>query len=68
MTDSDLRDILSETRVIAVVGISNKTQRPSHEVAQYLQTKGYRIVPVNPGLAGRRCWANGYAIWARSGD
>jgi predicted CoA-binding protein len=53
MTDSDLRDILSETRVIAVVGISNKPTRPSHEVAQYLQTKGYRIVPVNPGLAGQ---------------
>ncbi|WP_417808259.1 CoA-binding protein [Thioclava sp.] len=53
MTDADLRDILSETRVIAVVGISNKPERPSHEVAQYLQTKGYRIVPVNPGLAGQ---------------
>ncbi|MBN2740445.1 MAG: CoA-binding protein [Rhodobacteraceae bacterium] len=53
MTDSDLRDILSETRVIAVVGISNKPERPSHEVAQYLQAKGYRIVPVNPGLAGQ---------------
>ncbi|KEO60985.1 CoA-binding protein [Thioclava indica] len=53
MTDADLRDILTETRVIAVVGISNKPERPSHEVAQYLQAKGYRIVPVNPGLAGQ---------------
>lgn len=52
ITDTDLRQILSTTRVIAVVGISPKADRPSHEVAAYLQRKGYRIVPVNPGHAG----------------
>lgn len=52
ITDTDLRQILSTTRVIAVVGISPKPDRPSHEVAAYLQRKGYRIVPVNPGHAG----------------
>jgi hypothetical protein len=49
-----LRQILTDTRVIAVVGISPKPDRPSHEVAQFLQSKGYRIVPVNPGHAGQK--------------
>ena len=45
---SELRSLLGEARVIAVVGISSKPWRPSHEVAAYLQDHGYRIVPVNP--------------------
>jgi predicted CoA-binding protein len=44
----ELRSLLGEARVIAVVGISSKPWRPSHEVASYLQEHGYRIVPVNP--------------------
>ena len=43
-----LRGLLDEARVIAVVGISSKPWRPSHDVAAYLQDNGYRIVPVNP--------------------
>jgi predicted CoA-binding protein len=43
-----LRSLLGEAQVIAVVGISSKPWRPSHEVASYLQQHGYRIVPVNP--------------------
>ncbi len=43
-----IEKILSEARTIAVVGISDKPERPSHVVAGYLQGKGYRIVPVNP--------------------
>jgi len=42
--------ILAETRTIAVVGISDKPDRPSHSVARYLQERGYRIIPVNPAL------------------
>lgn len=38
--------------VIAVVGLSAKASRPSHEVAQYMQAHGYRIIPVNPTYAG----------------
>lgn len=53
MTDAEIRKILQETKVIAVVGISAKPDRPSHEVAQFLQEHGYRIIPVNPGLAGQ---------------
>jgi len=44
----ELRSLLGEAHVIAVVGISSKPWRPSHEVASYLQGHGYRIVPVNP--------------------
>ena len=43
-----LRSLLDEARVIAVVGISSKPWRPSHDVAAYLQDNDYRIVPVNP--------------------
>jgi uncharacterized protein len=43
-----LRSLLGEAQVVAVVGISSKPWRASHEVASYLQEHGYRIVPVNP--------------------
>ena len=40
--------MLDECKVIAVVGLSAKAHRPSYGVAQYLQSSGYRIIPVNP--------------------
>jgi predicted CoA-binding protein len=43
--------ILSESKTVAVVGISDKPDRPSHIVARYLQDKGYRVIPVNPLLS-----------------
>ena len=46
--ERELRSLLGEAKVVAVVGISSKPWRPSHEVASYLQHHGYRIVPVNP--------------------
>jgi predicted CoA-binding protein len=46
--ERELRSLLGEARAVAVVGISSKPWRPSHEVASYLQQHGYRIVPVNP--------------------
>jgi predicted CoA-binding protein len=47
-SDQELRSILGEAKTIAVVGLSSKPNRDSHEVAEYLQGKGYRIIPVNP--------------------
>lgn len=53
MSDAEIREILKESKVIAVVGFSANAARPSHYVAAYLQAKGYRVIPVNPGLAGQ---------------
>jgi uncharacterized protein len=52
-TDQYLADILRSVRTIALVGASATTTRPSFFVAKYLQAKGYRVIPVNPGLAGQ---------------
>ncbi len=55
MTEAELfRRIKDETKVIAVVGLSPKSDRPSWGVARYLQGLGNRIIPVNPGHAGER--------------
>jgi uncharacterized protein len=59
VNDAELLAILRESRTIAVVGCSPKVERPSHGVARYLQARGYRIVPVNPGaneILGERCY------------
>jgi predicted CoA-binding protein len=50
--DETIRQILEEIETIAVVGASDKTDRPAHGVMAFLQEKGYRAIPVNPRLAG----------------
>ncbi len=47
-TDGELRSVLERARTIAVVGLSDKPDRDSNQIARYLQSQGYRIVPVNP--------------------
>ena len=48
---ADIQEILETCKVIAVVGLSDKPDRPSHGVAQYLKGAGYKIIPVNPTKA-----------------
>ena len=51
--DSYIRGILNTVKTIAVVGISPKENRPSYFVFKYLLERGYRMIPVNPGQAGK---------------
>jgi predicted CoA-binding protein len=50
MNDQEIAQLLSTARTIAVVGLSGNPDRPSFGVAHYLQSKGYRILPVNPTI------------------
>lgn len=52
-SDDYIRRILDEVKTIAIVGASANTVRPSYFVAKYLISKGYDVIPVNPGHAGR---------------
>lgn len=52
-SDAFLKDILSRTKVVAVVGVSMNPVRPSYYVARYLSLKGFTVIPVNPGHAGK---------------
>jgi uncharacterized protein len=53
MDDAAIRALLLSTRRIAVVGASDRPDRPSHGVFRFLLDRGYAAVPVNPALAGR---------------
>ena len=52
-SDQELISILTNTKRIALVGASNKPDRPSYGVMQFLLRHGYEVVPVNPALAGQ---------------
>ncbi|KAB2911211.1 MAG: CoA-binding protein [Hyphomicrobiaceae bacterium] len=52
-TDAYIAGILAEFRTIAMIGASANTNRPSYFAMKYLLGKGYRVVPINPGLAGQ---------------
>ena len=46
-----IRDLLQRSKTIAVVGLSDSPMRPSHGVSAYMQSRGYKIIPVNPTIA-----------------
>ena len=55
-----ITEILKTSKTIAVVGLSSRKFRPSHGVAEYLKSAGYRIIPVNPReteVLGEKCYA-----------
>jgi uncharacterized protein len=64
--DGTLKDILSAQRTFAMVGASGDPNRPSHGVMAYLQARGFRIIPVNPALAGQELM--GETVYASLAD
>jgi uncharacterized protein len=64
--DDYIRAILGEVKTIAMVGASANSVRPSYFVLKYLLAKGYRVVPVNPGQAGKEIL--GQTVYARLAD
>jgi uncharacterized protein len=52
LDDDTIRDVLQTVRRIALVGASKKPERPSNEIQAYLQSRGYDVTPINPGIAG----------------
>lgn len=61
----EITNLLTRTKVIAIVGLSPKPDRPSHEVAQFLLACGYDIIPVNPAcveILGRPCYPDLAAV------
>jgi predicted CoA-binding protein len=65
-SDEYLRDILRSVRTIAMVGASANWNRPSYFVMKYLQAKGFRVIPVNPGVAGQEIL--GEKVYASLGE
>jgi predicted CoA-binding protein len=64
--DALIRRVLDETKTIAMVGASANWVRPSNFAMKYLQQKGYRVIPVNPGSAGKPI--HGEMCYASLGD
>ena len=64
MNQSDILHILKTCKTIAVVGLSPKVHRDSYEVAEYMQSQGYRIMPINPAAAASNELILGEKVYA----
>jgi len=64
--DTFIRGILNTAKTIAMVGVSPKTNRPSYFAFKYLLERGYRMIPVNPGQAGKELL--GQLVYAKLSD
>lgn len=65
MSPDQVKQILLDTKTIAVVGMSTRPERPSQDVPKYLQDHGYRIIPINPNateILGEKAYPNLSAI------
>ena len=60
-SDADIAALLAETRTIALVGASDRPDRPSYGVMHFLQQHGYRVIPVNPQITGEH--VHGEYVW-----
>lgn len=60
-TDEEIAELLSSTRTIALMGASDRPDRPSNEVMKFLQDHGYRVYPVNPTITGEH--VHGEYVW-----
>src|SRR5260221_5153992 len=65
-SDDFIKKILRETKVIALVGASEKPARDSYHVMAFLQEAGYRVIPIKPGLAGKRI--HGEVVYGQLAD
>jgi predicted CoA-binding protein len=52
LSDAEITNLLQHAKTVAVVGLSDRPERPSHSIARFLQQQGYRVLPVNPNLRG----------------
>ena len=59
--DEDIAELLSRARTIAMVGASDRPERPSNGVMRFLQAHGYRVLPVNPQITGEH--VHGEFVW-----
>jgi predicted CoA-binding protein len=59
--DEDIAELLRSTRTIALIGASDRPDRPSYGVMRYLQSRGYRVIPVNPQITGEH--VHGEYVW-----
>jgi predicted CoA-binding protein len=61
LNDEEIADLLTNARTIAMVGASDRPDRPSYGVMKFLQGHGYRVLPINPQITGEH--VHGEFVW-----